>query len=357
MIGRDKVRRWRDRRRTPWRLGGANFLAAAALAGTTATGGLIIEDWLPVAPGTPAGSTAGRWILLVACLLLLLLALVFRGWLHQHTGTLFYLRMLDDAMPDLHDAAVKQARQRRISLRTVTRWVDYEAATTNGIIDLSRPCAELAATTEAVLNGDRDDTGYTVAPNLAWPAALAVGAELPDIEGLRLLELPGRGGDVLFDPATAKAGPHPLARTAGTMPGRTRGRRRLGLLLTFTQPMDPAKAFAGCMVSDYLHVHWPAAADGIPYRPTLTGAQMAALSVELADALTDIFRSEAAAGGMRRGVVVAATIPKTVALALGHRLAAADRLRFFTGTYLLHFDQPTRTYQPMRVHPAQPRNR
>ncbi len=104
-------------------------------------------------------------------------------------------RKIDDTMTDWHRQALEAARRRRLSLRSVTQWVDLKACTTRtGEMDLTAVCEQVAAALEATINTDRDDTGYTLAPNMPWAPTLAVGAELPIVERLRLLELHGTRG-------------------------------------------------------------------------------------------------------------------------------------------------------------------
>jgi len=54
-----------------------------------------------------------------------------------------------------------------------------------------------------------------------------------------------------------------------------------------------------------------------------------------------------------RELVIAAAMPKTLALALGWGLAQGTS-RFFNNTHLLHHSEASGRYTPVRVHPSQP---
>ena len=342
--------------RGTWRLAVANLAVAATFALTTAVLSLIVEDLLPQQP--PAQLRPNRVAVLAGAVLLLLAAVWIRTLLHRYTGTLFYLRLLDDAMPDRHTAALAAAARNRMSLRPVTRWADLHAHTRNGIIDLTEPCRQIATGLETAVNTDRDDTGTTIAANLLWPAALAVGAELPIVDDLRLLELDDT--ELMFTLRPAQPEPGIIGRESSPadqpQPGPTAGgpahAGRVGLILAFgkaaTQAsMQPASVFAGLGVSEW-HRLRPGALTDISELETrrFTDDDLSAFARSLPAAVTDI---KQAAG--TRELVIAAALPKTLALALGWHLSQSP-CRFFTGTHLLH--HTGYGFTPMRTHPAQP---
>jgi hypothetical protein len=330
----------------------ANLFVAAALALTTALLGLVLEDALPVSGHRQVLPWRAFW--LAAALLGLFMAILWRGSVHRRTGTLFYVRLIDETWPDWHATPVWVASRRRMSLRSVTRWVDLPDRTRDGVIDLVDVCAKVAAALEAVVNSDRDDTAYTIAPNMLWQPALAIGAELPIVDGLRLLELSGLPDgtgqgvtEISFRPPQPSAGDAPLPSPVS----RRSAGARVGLLLVFTgRGLDPDTVFDGMGVGEYYELQ-PASLGVNPARRTgaiLTAAELAKLAAALPAAVAEIKR---AAG--ERELVVAAAMPKTLAMALGWGLAQ-DTCRFFTNTHLLHHDVETGRYVPVRVHPAQP---
>jgi hypothetical protein len=346
------AKRWRPIGGAGW-VAVANFLVGTGVAAVAAAGSLLIEDALPI-----EGSRDLSWervAALVAALGLLFGAVRWRGRVHRRTGTLFYVRVIDDAMEDWHRLALQAAARRRLSLQSVTRWIDLPARTSQpGPIDVVGVCEQVAAAMQALVDTDRDDTGYTLAPNMLWPVALAVGAELPIVERLDLLELDtaSRGHETRFALPSLPAGrPGRLTVEHEDYEGAPTG--RVGLLLAFGKAavhMDPRRVFADMGISEHYLIR-PAwvGADLASLRPgAFDQDQLAALAAGLPVAVAEI---KDCAGS--RECVVAAAMPKTLAVALGWGLAQAT-CRFFTGTHLLHYDGPTGRYMPMRVHPSQP---
>ncbi|MEV6801901.1 hypothetical protein AB0M91_26665 [Micromonospora rifamycinica] len=327
----------------------ANFAIVTLAALTTAALGLIVEDLVPLKP--PRQVSPERVTLLAAALVLLFAAVLWRGLIHRRTGTLFYVRLLADDMPDLHDAAIQIAARRRMSLKSVTRWVDLPTHTHEGVIDLSATCADIAAALEIVVNADRDDTAHTIAPNILWPAALAIGAELLIVDNLQLLELPDprTPQPITFTltkavtPATLVTEELPLDTMAPDAP--------VGLILTFASAaakMIRQVTFAGCPVSRCRRIR-PAVIGDVSALGdrTFTGSEVAAFAKPLADAIVAV-QTEAGT----RGVLIAAAMPKVLAMAVGWHLAHA-KTRFFDHTFLLYYERGTNTYIPIRTHPAQ----
>ncbi|MEU7616648.1 hypothetical protein AB0B27_11175 [Micromonospora rifamycinica] len=327
----------------------ANFAIVTLAALTTAALGLIVEDLVPLKP--PRQVSTERAILLAVALVLLFAAVLWRGLIHRRTGTLFYVRLLADDMPDLHDAAIQVAARRRMSLKSVTRWADLPTHTHEGVIDLSATCADIAAALEIVVNTDRDDTAYTIAPNILWPAALAIGAELPIVDNLQLLELP--------DPRTPK--PITFTLTKAVTPATliteelpldtTTPDGPIGLILAFAPAaakMSPQRVFGEHPVSRCRRIR-PAAIDDVAELGDriFTGPEVAAFARPLAEAIIAV-QDEAGT----RGVAIAAAMPKMLAMAIGWHLAQA-KTRFFDRTHLLHYGQQTAAYTPIRAHPAQ----
>jgi hypothetical protein len=357
--------------RGTWLVALVNAIVGAMVASLAAVLGLIAGDLLP--PSGSAHTSTVRVVVFVLALGGLYGAILLRGWVQRATGTLFYVRILDDVMVDWHAEPLGYAHRRRMSLRSVTRWVDLTAQTTTAaeVIDISPTCTQIGEALEAVINGDRDDTAYVIAPNMPWQAALAVGAELPIVDRLHLLELPGRPpepGRGPAPPARASAvllklpfptanrpeatwWTHDIDEEPDTLPHPAPDGARVGLLLAFTKAagdpsMQPAKVFAGLGVAKY-HRLRPITAVGIS-DGRLTSRQLATLAPALCAAVAYIKKQAGT-----RELVVAAALPKILATALGWGLAQSD-CRFFTGTYLLHYHLPAGPFQPIRVHPSQP---
>ncbi|MEW1734424.1 hypothetical protein AB0346_00540 [Nocardia beijingensis] len=328
---------WRPDRK---RLATANFAVVALATAVAGTASLLIEDALPK-PGEHAVIVPIRLILLIILLGLLWGAL----WLRTHTyhsgGTLYYTHALAEGMSDLRRDALTQAGAHHMALRTLSRWIDLPDNTNqHGVIDIHPTCAEIGASLENLINNDNPDTGYTVAPNLLWPIALAVGTYLPPVLDTRLLELNPAPAD---SPTIRLGGTTPITLTHTTTELDPTG-ARTAIVLAFTPAAAgfTTTALAGFGINT---MHTLAGPDGAPTTatPPLTTSQLAALPRALADHL------EPLAGSGER--VVIAFLPKTVALALGWELSR-KRIRFFAGTHLMHYNNGT--FIPMRVHPSQP---
>lgn len=328
-----------------WIVGATVVVVATVL---TAGLALVLEDALPK-PDAGARFVRERVTLVVIALVVLLGALALRSVLHRRTGTLFHVQLLDEGMEDRRGAALATAIGQKMSVRSITRWVDFTHATRNGVIDLVDACREVGTALEESINSDRDDTGYTVAPNVLWPIALGIGGYLPPVRTLRLLELP-KPRDPVREFILTHGLPVRLAAPAEHLDGDPSA-GRVGVWLAFSP--EAAKYESSFLAPFGVTEVYPFTMHGVaPVRgwtpPRLESREMAALGPRLAEHLT---RIKVDCKG--RELVVAAMIPKTVALALGWYLAQA-RCRFFTGTHLLHFDEGTERYVPMRVKPTQP---
>src|SRR5690606_19961471 len=175
------------------------MLIVVSAAVLTAVLALVVEDLLPKPDEGEPEIVPVRAGILLGTIVVLLGALMWRTAVHDTRGTLFYVQILNEGMANLHTQPLRAARAERLSLRTVTRCVDVTSRRRNGVIDAVEPCHEVGRALEDNVNTDRDDTGYTVAPNLLWPTALAVGAYLPQGDNLRLLELGKGSGDIGFE--------------------------------------------------------------------------------------------------------------------------------------------------------------
>lgn len=339
----------------------ANTAVAGAIALVTAILALVVEDALPI--GTARRFSGLRWIVLVLALIALVTALLWRASVKRHSGTLFYVRLLDDTMTDWQMNAVDLAARQHLALRPVTRWVDLDANTTGGFIDVVDACAVTVAELRAAVLANPEGAGCTIAPNMLWPMALAVGAETPPATDLNLLELPGPHAErtkrpLAFRPPARPAPPGHIRTALGIgdltlLPGKVGGEGRLGILLAFApnaQHMTPEQVFSPFGVGEYSRIRpaWVGADLANLLPDSITSQQLADLTQALSDHITHI-----KASAPNRELVIAAALPKSLAFGLGFCLAQAAT-RFFSNTHLLHYDSRTQTYLPMRVHPSQP---
>ncbi|MBA8825290.1 hypothetical protein FHX42_002641 [Saccharopolyspora lacisalsi] len=322
----------------------ANFLLVVATALTTATVALVIEDLLAKPVWNPQ-FVWYRGLALLAAILLAFLAVYWRSRVWRNAGTLFYVHLLDERMRDLRTASLTSATKQRMSSRSLVRWSDLDSQTIEGVIDLHQSCHEMGAALETAINTDRDDTGCTIAPNMLWPTALAVGAYLPTSRELRLLELsPSNEHEFELQRGGSGGVDVKCHETVADQSGR------VGVWLAFT-PMAEKFSTGAFEQFGVETVHVLTAGGSIPSRdnpPNHDGARLKQLAREIAGQLVRVKRDSG-----NRELVVVAMIPKTVALTVGWHLSQYE-CRFFQGTHLIHYDYARDVYIPMRVRPSQP---
>ncbi|MFN3602338.1 MAG: hypothetical protein ACK4UY_13235 [Dietzia sp.] len=171
-------------------------LIAITVALTTAFGGLVAEDLITRDSACTISSLPDLWsqectspsrlAWFVGTLAVLVLAMAARAWIIAHNGTLYYLRLLPAESADRMRAAVDVANARSLDFRSATGWF----GTDGEVVDLRRAVDHISDELERAMNDDDDATGYVLAPNLAFPAALAVGYDTLLRERTHLAELP-----------------------------------------------------------------------------------------------------------------------------------------------------------------------
>lgn len=170
-------------------------LIALTVALTTAFGGLVAEDLITrdsacticAMPDlwSEACTSPSRLWWFVGSAGVLVLSMALRAWLIAHNGTVYYLQLLPDESADRMRAAVDVANARSLDFRSTTG----RFGTHGAVVDLRRAVGHVSDEPERALNDD-DATGYVLAPNLAFPAALAVGYDTLLRERTHLAELP-----------------------------------------------------------------------------------------------------------------------------------------------------------------------
>lgn len=315
---------------------------------TAAMFGLVLEDAIPVG-ANPQTFSFARWAILLGLLGLLVAAVFYRRWVYHGTGTLFSLSFLEETMVDYHEQALADAARRHMAVQLLGRRVDLLGREHEGVVDVVQPRQELSRALENAMNQDREDTGYAIAPNLLWPAALTVGFSLTRTDKIRFLEY---GEETTAFRLRDRAPERVAVRTE---PNRVLAHPtgdRLGVLLSFTQAavkFDIDQRFREFGVRD-VAVLGPAA--HVKDR-RLTGPELGRLADDLAGHLAYIKRT---AGD--RELVVVAFLPKTVALLSGWYLSR-QKVRFFAGTHLMHYlggnpGDPDDRFVALRMHPSQP---
>lgn len=347
------VRRLRENPSAVRRAAIADVLVALLVPGSAALAGLVLAEALPAKGGDPSYSMP-RLAALAAGLVLLIAAVVWRRKVRRGSGTLFSVQLLDEEMEDRHQEATKRAARRHMSVRVLTRRFDLRARTSGGVVDLVDVVDDLGRDLASNLNQDRNDTGYSLAPNLLWPTAVALGNWLNRVEDIHFIDFKDQNDDVTFrltdrqnQPVSIKTEEEPVF---GGAPGR------LGIWLAFTE-MAAKLSIHDFVAFGASSVVTLRRAEGTP-EGEFGGAEMCGLAAELATTLADLRRTTPA----EREIVVVAMIPKTVGLLLGWHLSQ-EKVRFFAGTHLMYYDwqrthekQLNTPYLAMRVHPSQPRH-
>lgn len=339
-------------------------VVATLLAVVTSLTALVLADLFP--PDGRSRILPARGVALATAWTCLLLAMHWGLLRHRPAPLLVHVRIGDEAtapdesMRERHLGLLKHARRRGMALKSVTRWADLAPGTERDPLDLVAGCAQTAAAVEAVINLDATSNRLVLACDMPWPAALAVGAQLPATADVQLLELTGgpRGTGVAAPEAVFPL-PRKPARSLDSLVveqsaliDRSEG-RRVGLVLALTQPPDRTDLqviFAQLGITEYSLVQ-PAGVAGTgnagpPHR--FTGRDLSSLARRLPAMIASVKQR----CGDRELVIVAA-VPSSLALAVGWALAQNPQ-PFFSGTHLLQYDARTRSYRPVRVHPAQP---
>lgn len=171
-------------------------LIAVAIAMTTAFGGLVADDLISAdASCTIAGlpdlwshhcTSQARLAWFGGSALLLISMMALRHWIINHNGTLYYLRLLPASSADRMRGAMDIARARSLDFRTATGWF----GAVGDVLDLRADVGRVSDELERAMNDDDEATGYLFAPNLSFPAALAVGYDVLLRQRTSLVEVP-----------------------------------------------------------------------------------------------------------------------------------------------------------------------
>ena len=166
---------------------------------------MVLEDVLPW-PDEIERVTWWRLGLLGVSLLLLFWGLAVRRRMNDSLGTWYYVRFL---FPWMYDWVLPEHRQHSLGFldrRVVTGHVTDQPI--DGVLDCTAEIAALGEQLDDSMNDADANTGYTLAPNMLYPAALALGYRLYGWESLRMYES--------FGPSSIDWGlPNPMR------PGRT----------------------------------------------------------------------------------------------------------------------------------------
>lgn len=341
------LRQLDQRLKRRWAIRTADLVLVVASALTTASLALVVEDLLPKSE-PDALFDWKRGVGLALAVSSVLGSLSWRARARRANGTLFYVQMLDENMADQRLDALDKAAKKRLSRRSITRWLDLEGCMSDGVIDVVEPCQEAGYALEELVNNDRDDTANTVAPNALWPMAVALGMHLPADSQLKVTELPiGKGRDQEF---------------------QLKGDAKIADLFVHNQELDEPTGYRVGIWLAFTPARKDFSVDGFRQFGVRTAYTVTEDGVDPADGIDRRFGDEelprTAAGITEKlleikekhqdtEVVVVAMISKAVAIAVGWQLAQREKASL-RNTHLMHFDWIRETYVPMRVRRSQP---
>ena len=185
-----------------WRLtvGRLDLVIASVATLTTGAVALVLEDALPLPPGERVFDPI-RWLCMALSLLVLLLAVRSRQLRSRTSGTLYYLRCLQEWMEDWRLDAFDKVKGSYRDRRVIGRW--SSAVHEQGVLDLSIEVEALIEELQRSMNDDRSDTGFHIAPNMLLPAGVAVGFQLYRWDDLTFEELFGPTRSLSWKPGSA----------------------------------------------------------------------------------------------------------------------------------------------------------
>lgn len=353
-----------------------------------ALAGLTLEDLLPVA-GRPQ-FFLWRIVLLLVFLVLLMVMVWVRGKLRLGHGTLYFIRYLEEWMPDWHLDSEQAQGKASLDVRVVSRTLDQVPV--DGVLDVADDVTGIGRDLQMTMNDDDASTGFQIAPNVLWAASISLGYDLyGEWPSLKLVELG-------IDPFTmALRGPKPTDNSGLSVRTiQTEGSAHKGAKTVLVSADLTARRPDGtCGVSPPRQWEWD-----VWYRLAVFETEDAAATArkEEPDAVrpvlvrdrTDPERAdhvavrpevavsrcvEALRDALHQNhgstVLFAATLPKAVALAIGWRLrngyeypeeeepafvGCRDEACQHPWRYLvpLHYDQGNHSFVLARVHRSQP---
>lgn len=297
---------------------------ALVLSGVVATAGasLLLEDLLPLAKGQQFSPARFVWTAVAGVVLVWLL--IHRQRRTRTTGTLYYLRYLQEWMSDWHLADLDLVKGGYLDRRVIGQW--STAAPAAGVLDLTRDTEAISSELQRSTNDDRSDTGFNIAPNLLLPVAIGVGFDLYAWDTVTLEEW--LGPPVLTWQLTDAPGPGSHDIPVCLM--RDREQSALAVLVTADLTPQGATTPPRGRFRRHYRVGVFAGPELATSRPVVVTTDPArGLATDSTAFVHPVRATKCVVGAIRRAlhenpsclVVFAARLPKTVALAVGWGLA------------------------------------
>lgn len=149
---------------------------------TAGLSALVLENKIP------KGGWLWAWLIALAILLVVSVLLAFDK---KNAGTLYYMRVLDERVPDVHQEARQWAVDRKyLSWRAVTRAITIGR---EPWVDVSSTVEQVRSELQRCADSDDPNTSNTLAPNAHWPIEFAIGFDWPLPDGAKIIELMGEG--------------------------------------------------------------------------------------------------------------------------------------------------------------------
>lgn len=147
----------------------------------TAFGSLVAEDTFPQEDhfSSDFKFSIFRIALFIAFLGLAIYATRQLTKKQLNRGTLYYLRFQSETNPDFHEDVVDEARSEYLDFRSASAWCDPALADSytnpHRVVDVRQQLEEMSRELQRAVNDDARGSGFDIAPNLLFPAGLALG--------------------------------------------------------------------------------------------------------------------------------------------------------------------------------------
>lgn len=318
--------RWAAARGTETQRLLSTLVAGGAGVVAVAIAGLAVEHVFEDGWTGPVRGPYPFW--LTVSLLVWLLAFEWRLYLSRAVGTLYHVRMMPASLRNWHLETQEIARRKYLRIVRVLRGVNLAAEA--GVIDLRTDIAAVEDKLLDLVNADDDQTGYTIAPDILAPAAIALGYRVTVPPGTVFHDFGDQGRDNGFE---WNLEDRPTSGFRDVTTGSAAGGGPVGIHIH--------AAFSG--VTEYaplqqqvrlrLHVGVIENGDLAPAQVGITRGRGLVHPLESTEEWVRTIRQALHEARKDEPVVITARVPKTVSLAAGYLLSpshrSAEQLRSF----------------------------
>ncbi|AXH95959.1 hypothetical protein DV701_07335 [Ornithinimicrobium avium] len=321
--------------------------------GTSSIAALVIEDWTVDREGVRVTAVVLGGIFLVI--------LYLASWyVTKRRGTLYYVRLLEEWMPDLYRDMQSQFGAEYSNEMVVAEHLT--ARSNRGVLDIADQVTSVTRRLQMLMSGDDLRTSYDVAPNMIWPAALAAGYHMHFPLETRLIEFAGeKMGWKLRSRANSPAGHDPRLRVHPTLPSEPDPDVGSVLLTVYMTPTKDPTRPAGLTVD---REHTFGALDEadrpravlIVKKPTKSASGEVAVEARTGTTALVETITQTLAAYPNASVFLFARVAKTVALGAGHGLSGPGRADQMKREMPVESRRPWTRLVPVNVVQAYPHN-